>query len=192
MPESVLLAVQRLYLAQLRQLDLQFFERPVEQLIHLLLLLARPAPEAGIGAFARHRRRARRRVEPAHLSQLAIAQHLTSHRGGARTLQDAGGDQRVSHWPHRVVVEAVTAAGFKQQHQRFVRECNEGPAASARHHPAGRSCRYHSAPSQMPPMPLQGSPGSGPKKPSPLYLIACIPLTDSATPWSNLRALSAL
>ena len=63
-----LLAVQRLYLAQLRQLDLQFFEQPVAQLIHLPLILAQQqAPEAGIGAFGWHRRRARERVEPAYI-----------------------------------------------------------------------------------------------------------------------------
>ena len=63
-----LLAVQRLYLAQVRQLDPEFVEGAMEQLLHLRLIPAQPALEAGIGVFARHRLRAVERVEPAQVS----------------------------------------------------------------------------------------------------------------------------
>ena len=49
-----LLAIQRLYLSQIRQLDLQLFERALEQLIHLPLILA----PAGAGSGYRRIRSA--------------------------------------------------------------------------------------------------------------------------------------
>ena len=117
-----LLAVQRLYLAQIRQLDPEFVEGAVEHLIDLPLLLAHLVLKAGVGEFAGHRRRARERVEPAQVSQLSVAQQLAPQGGDAGMLEHEAGDQRVPHRAHRVIVAPAPAPGFQQLHQRFVGE----------------------------------------------------------------------
>ena len=115
-----LLAVQCLYVAQIRQLDPEFVEGAVEYLIDLPLMLAHLMLKAGIGGFTGHRRSARERVEPAQVSQLSVAQQLAPQGGDAGMLEHEAGDQRVPHRAHRVIVATTTAPGFQQLHQRFV------------------------------------------------------------------------